>query len=582
MVYLKSDTTQQGAIIAVAHGTSEDKYQVFINDGVQTFYASQLQLVEPKTGYTKISIAIFHACISSRQINHPNLSTLYSLNAARIDFIPYQFRPVLRFINADRPRLLIADSVGVGKTIEAGLIMRELQARSDINSILIICPKPLVTERKWQQEMKRFEAEFEHLDGAKLKYCLNELDMEGEWPNRSSNSRSNDRNDRDRNDNDSGYSFSYNNSGNSSADTPSDFALGSNDQGDSGSDTSIGDNNDNDASTVAGVFSDNETNSYLDSHQESFSFSDEEDKQEDTQVASIPESFQINTNQANTSQTDTKDNHVDVASINNAYNTFVAYDVFVANEKTVADVSDSGIIDSFGKGLEEASKLLEKAKVELESSLDAITDSLSERFVIGGSGDVYLKIGNPEPIPGERPLTGEDVEDIAINSVMGILPALRPIKYGDDAFDAIKATTGLGKKNPVSEAVEKGIKDNVKNAAGAGKKADGAVDTAKATKKTTGNIATAKDAVEKLTKDSNLGRKTKGRTEQHIKEGGYEQANIEFDSLNLSNVKPIGNIGRVGTLEDGTKVVVRSKSSDGRPTIEIQSKPRKTEIRYND
>ena len=110
----------------------------------------------------------FHSYLTALQIRYPGLSTLYSLNAARVDFIPYQFRPVLRFIRSDRPRLLIADGVGVGKTIEAGLILRELQARRDIRSILIICPRPLVTERKWQNEMKRFEERFTHLDGGTL------------------------------------------------------------------------------------------------------------------------------------------------------------------------------------------------------------------------------------------------------------------------------------------------------------------------------------------------------------------------------------------------------------------------------
>ncbi len=88
----------------------------------------------------------------------------------------------MRFIRSDRPRLLIADGVGVGKTIEAGLILRELQARRDIKSILIICPRPLITERKWEIEMKRFEERFNHLDGDTLRYCINETYLEGVWP----------------------------------------------------------------------------------------------------------------------------------------------------------------------------------------------------------------------------------------------------------------------------------------------------------------------------------------------------------------------------------------------------------------
>jgi len=72
--------------------------------------------------------------------------------------------------------------VGVGKTIEAGLILKELQARRELQSVLVICPKPLVAERKWFEEMKRFDERFEHLDGGALRYCLEETHLDGVWP----------------------------------------------------------------------------------------------------------------------------------------------------------------------------------------------------------------------------------------------------------------------------------------------------------------------------------------------------------------------------------------------------------------
>lgn len=124
----------------------------------------------------------FDAYLSALHIRHPSTSLVYSLNAARIDCVPYQFRPVLKFIRAERPRLLIADGVGVGKTIEAGLVLMELQARVDIQRVLVICPKPLITERKWESELKRFDERFIPLDGDKLRYCVNETDMDGVWP----------------------------------------------------------------------------------------------------------------------------------------------------------------------------------------------------------------------------------------------------------------------------------------------------------------------------------------------------------------------------------------------------------------
>lgn len=183
IVTLKSNPVIRGAIVSILPAKPENRFKVFVDGETQTYYASQLQSEERYDEDSQfLPCDQFHSYLTALQIRYPGLSTLYSLNAARIDFIPYQFRPVLRFIRSDRPRLLIADSVGVGKTIEAGLILRELQARRDIRSILIICPRPLVTERKWQIEMKRFEERFAHLDGRTLRYCINEMDMEGLWP----------------------------------------------------------------------------------------------------------------------------------------------------------------------------------------------------------------------------------------------------------------------------------------------------------------------------------------------------------------------------------------------------------------
>lgn len=183
IVVLKSNPSLRGVVVKVLSGQAENRVEVFMGSSVQTYYASQLQATDqPDDEAQPLSCDLFHAYLTALQIRHPSLSTLYSLNAARINFIPYQFRPVLRFIRSDRPRLLIADGVGVGKTIEAGLILRELQARREIKSVLIICPRPLVTEGKWRSEMKRFGEDFTHLDGPTLRYCIKEMDREGEWP----------------------------------------------------------------------------------------------------------------------------------------------------------------------------------------------------------------------------------------------------------------------------------------------------------------------------------------------------------------------------------------------------------------
>ena len=182
VVELKSDPSRQGAVIELEGTSPDSRCKVFLDGKLQLFYISQVSLVVQTNEQQVVALSELHSLLTCLQIRHPSLSTLYSLNAARIDFVPYQFRPALKIIRSDQPRLLIADGVGVGKTIEAGLVLRELQARSNVESVLIICPKPLVAERKWELEMKRFDERFTHLNGNALRHCIEETDLEGEWP----------------------------------------------------------------------------------------------------------------------------------------------------------------------------------------------------------------------------------------------------------------------------------------------------------------------------------------------------------------------------------------------------------------
>lgn len=182
VVRLKARPDKTGAVIEVLTGGGETRYQVFHDGIVSTYYESQIDLALVAPAREKVSPDALHAALTALQLRHPSTSHLYSLFASRINFVPYQFRPVLKLIQADRPRILVADEVGVGKTIEAGLILKELQARRELRSILVICPKPLVSERKWLEEMKRFDEQFTHLDGDSLRYCIEETHLDGVWP----------------------------------------------------------------------------------------------------------------------------------------------------------------------------------------------------------------------------------------------------------------------------------------------------------------------------------------------------------------------------------------------------------------
>ena len=72
----------------------------------------------------------------------------------------YQLEPLRRALQSARTNLLLADDVGLGKTIEAGLVLQELLLRHRARSVIIVCPPSL--SLKWQDEMReKFGLEFE-------------------------------------------------------------------------------------------------------------------------------------------------------------------------------------------------------------------------------------------------------------------------------------------------------------------------------------------------------------------------------------------------------------------------------------
>jgi len=81
--------------------------------------------------------------------------------------LPHQLYALNRAMSRDRIRYLLADEVGLGKTIEAGLILRELKLRGMAKRILVVAPKGLV--RQWQAEMRlHFGENFQFIEPAEL------------------------------------------------------------------------------------------------------------------------------------------------------------------------------------------------------------------------------------------------------------------------------------------------------------------------------------------------------------------------------------------------------------------------------
>lgn len=80
----------------------------------------------------------------------------------------YQLDPVVRSLQMPRVNLLVADDVGLGKTIEAGLVIQELLLRHRARTVLVVCPASLCV--KWQAEMsEKFGLDFQIVDSAMLR-----------------------------------------------------------------------------------------------------------------------------------------------------------------------------------------------------------------------------------------------------------------------------------------------------------------------------------------------------------------------------------------------------------------------------
>lgn len=90
-------------------------------------------------------------CLTYHRLSGRLANLIYSLNTTNTEFFPYQFKPVLNFLDSPCNGLLIADEVGLGKTIEAGLIWTEIRSRYDARRLLIVCPAMLCP--KWQREL---------------------------------------------------------------------------------------------------------------------------------------------------------------------------------------------------------------------------------------------------------------------------------------------------------------------------------------------------------------------------------------------------------------------------------------------
>ncbi len=146
-------------------------------DGTQDYVAEdqleELNAIVAKDRFELIELGKYgRSADLRRSLTHVHLSgrlanLVYSMGVTNTDFYAHQYKPLLTLLESPADGLLIADEVGLGKTIEAGIIWTELRAREDMRRLLIVCPA--VLREKWRDELKlRFGIDAVIVDGKTL------------------------------------------------------------------------------------------------------------------------------------------------------------------------------------------------------------------------------------------------------------------------------------------------------------------------------------------------------------------------------------------------------------------------------
>jgi len=150
--YYSTDHGQVCQVIEAQTLWGETTCRVWLpgRDSVVRIPASRLKSVEDVGAASPESIAYITA--AARVADALTQDVLLAPIESTVIPLPHQLRALSRAIANDRVRYLLADEVGLGKTIEAGLILRELKLRGLVKRTLVIAPKGLVSQ--WVSEMR--------------------------------------------------------------------------------------------------------------------------------------------------------------------------------------------------------------------------------------------------------------------------------------------------------------------------------------------------------------------------------------------------------------------------------------------
>lgn len=133
-------------------------YRVFNPETGKVYKATETQLNRDGGSNAYDENYLRYVTLLSKVKNETSEGLLFSLASGVIP-LPHQLHVLNRVMENNHIRYILADEVGLGKTIEAGMIIKELKARGLIKRILVVCPTGLVTQ--WASEMQdKFHEKF--------------------------------------------------------------------------------------------------------------------------------------------------------------------------------------------------------------------------------------------------------------------------------------------------------------------------------------------------------------------------------------------------------------------------------------
>lgn len=167
--WVVSNVDQAGSTLvtlqSVEDGRYDDALEVIweVEPGRAVLPAGDLPPVE-RGGFDRPEqLAAFLDAVRWSAVTSADVKTLQSPFRSGVAIEDYQLEPVARALDAPRVNLLLADDVGLGKTIEAGLVALELLLRHRAKRVMVICPAGLTT--KWRDEMaEKFGLDFTVID----------------------------------------------------------------------------------------------------------------------------------------------------------------------------------------------------------------------------------------------------------------------------------------------------------------------------------------------------------------------------------------------------------------------------------